>query len=497
MWFCPLLRPRVLPGWMIVTVAAQYVAMVVVAGVAAFLAVHAATRAKGAGKFPDGLIRFCGAAAWLAPFLVYFVQESEWAVWTAAAFAASASASIYRHHLDLTSGDLGLRPQEGQWRLTAMVAAALCLQLSVIWIVGEEPRRASLAMAACIALITWRRKSAAAAVLPSGRAVRSPLFRALAAASLAVLLTMGGLIPLAAMEGGSRNRQQAANRRSQASGSGERGFFRTARALLRAFLANRALQRGAQGERKGAAERLGERADSILKALAGADEVMAKSKASRTSDRNESSIAIGDSHPGIILRPETKDFVTLVPPMPSGRVFDRRGKARRSDPLTIPFFGAYWFFKVSDKTMPPNAVESRGNPDAVTFRTGDAAPMAMEARQNFGRLIDLSCCRAIEVLLNNADRRPNTVNLELILVNTRLEGSPYQSLGKAPVKSSLPWKVRAERPPVPETVTFPVPAKASIASFDEIVLRFELQPPRRSRSAKIAVDRLRLIPNQF
>jgi hypothetical protein len=73
-----------------------------------------------------------------------------------------------------------------------------------------------------------------------------------------------------------------------------------------------------------------------------------------------------------------------MPPVARRQVFDAEPNQRRADPVSIPFYGAYWFFKASDKTLPADAVESRGDPASTSFKTTDFTPISMEARQNFG-----------------------------------------------------------------------------------------------------------------
>jgi hypothetical protein len=119
--------------------------------------------------------------------------------------------------------------------------------------------------------------------------------------------------------------------------------------------------------------------------------------------------------------------------------------------------------------------------------------MTMEARQNLGSLVELSCCRAIEVALSNADRRPGTVAVEVVLTNTRLHGKPHQSLGSLPVNSTLSWIPADNRPPVIEVLRFSVPEQPSIQNFDEITIRFALGSPREEWSAKIGIEKFRLI----
>jgi hypothetical protein len=158
------------------------------------------------------------------------------------------------------------------------------------------------------------------------------------------------------------------------------------------------------------------------------------------------------------------------------------------------FDGAYWFYRTSDKMLPQDAIESHGDPASTSFKTTDYTPISMEAHQNLGRLIDLSCCNASGVVISKGDRRPGTVAIEL--VNTRLPSHPHQSLRTAPVNSTLRWFPGDDRPPVPETLTFRVPAHPATQEFD-VAVRFESRRPREQWGAKITIESFRFIPGGF
>jgi hypothetical protein len=196
----------------------------------------------------------------------------------------------------------------------------------------------------------------------------------------------------------------------------------------------------------------------------------------------------------MILRPLIDDHSLIVSPVAKRTVLEEKPHAQKDDPVSIPFYGAYWYFRASDGGLPADSIESRGDPASMSFKTTDFTPIAMEARQSFGTLIALSCCRAVELTISNGDHRPGTVAVELILTNTRLPGKPQQSLGICPVNSSLRWSADDDRPPVTETLNFRIPAHAAIKNFDEATIRFQMGSPRERWSAKIAVLKFRLIP---
>jgi hypothetical protein len=126
----------------------------------------------------------------------------------------------------------------------------------------------------------------------------------------------------------------------------------------------------------------------------------------------------------------------------------------------------------------------------MTFFAPDSRPLIMEAHQNLGKLINLMCCREIRIEIRNADRYPGTVSVELVLMNTREGQEGSVSLGSAPV-TSAPGDPGA---PMKETLTFPIPARAKVHQFDELMIRFPRRRTRIFRSAKIAIERFVLVP---
>jgi hypothetical protein len=201
-------------------------------------------------------------------------------------------------------------------------------------------------------------------------------------------------------------------------------------------------------------------------------------------DGNWRSVVIGESYPGVILWPDVEEkFVTLVPPLPalSRNLFARK----QVDSLSIPFYGAYWFFRGPGQP-PKNSLVTHGDPSKLSFRSTDLRPLAVEARQNFGRLIDTSCCHSVEVAIRYRDRWPGTVGLELILRNTAALEKSSRSLGIQPVLS-VRWSENL--PAVEENIAFPMAAAAPLGQFDEVTVRFHLAPPRSDRSPKIAIRR--------
>ena len=119
----------------------------------------------------------------------------------------------------------------------------------------------------------------------------------------------------------------------------------------------------------------------------------------------------------------------------------------------------------------------------------------MEAHEHLGNMLDLDCCSKIQIAIRNADHYPETVSLELVLINASVPGKPSQSLGTMMVKSTRPWKLYDEpAKPVSETLNFVIPTHASIRRFDEVMVVFRLDAARADAGPKIAIDRFVLVP---
>ena len=122
----------------------------------------------------------------------------------------------------------------------------------------------------------------------------------------------------------------------------------------------------------------------------------------------------------------------------------------------------------------------------------------MEARHNLGSLLDVSCCREIQVHITNADRFPGTVSLELLLVNTRLpRRARAVSLGLAAVNSVPRFGTGDRVLPVREVLAYPILADSALQQFNEVAVFFRARYKRQELSAKISIDRFVLIPGRF
>jgi len=198
---------------------------------------------------------------------------------------------------------------------------------------------------------------------------------------------------------------------------------------------------------------------------------------------------VGPIFPGVVLYPDLEKTTKLIaPPLTAmaGPV------SAPSDPLSVPFDGVYWFWRGVADQPPSNSVVMHGSPSARSFRSTDGDGMSMEARQNLGFTIDASRYRAIQLVVENADPFPGTVSIVLKIRNTTDPTKPTQSLGIQQV-DGFNLATTSSTPSV-QTLIFRIPNTLKTLKFDELVVSFYLRGARADKSARIAIDRFRLVP---
>ena len=208
-------------------------------------------------------------------------------------------------------------------------------------------------------------------------------------------------------------------------------------------------------------------------------------------DASAGDLAGAAGFPGVILWPEIKPIPTLIAPMPQTPIGG--GPPVMPHPLAIPFSGEYWMFRWPYAAPPKTSFFHRGSPAALSFVSTDHLPLLMEARHKLDQSVGLSCCSAIRLEIRNADAYPDTIALELVLIDNVRPGAPSLSLGRRDV-TSRPDISRDPVTPAPETLEFAVPSTAALSAFDEFRVIFQRAHRRMDRSAKLAIDRFILVP---
>ena len=194
---------------------------------------------------------------------------------------------------------------------------------------------------------------------------------------------------------------------------------------------------------------------------------------------------------GIILILPPKSREKIVPPAPVNRTSFSGVPAK---PTIIPFDGAYWYFKAPDHRPRANARIVHGDPTKANIHSTDLVPLKMEAHQYLGTPIELSCCRVLRLAIQNADDREGEISIEVLLKDTAGKESFPQSLGTLVVPSSKGGHSILGRPPVEETLDFPIPPSAHGRQFDEITVAIKPSWERMLAGAHIAVQHFELVP---
>jgi hypothetical protein len=163
-------------------------------------------------------------------------------------------------------------------------------------------------------------------------------------------------------------------------------------------------------------------------------------------------------------------------------------------PVVIPFDGAYWYFKRPDTRPRPNALVQRGDPIKASVRSTDYREIAMEAHQTLYTPLSGDCCHSIRIDLLNGDDRPGLIRIELLLKDTSAKPGSSLSLGTIAIPSSQLEHIPLDRPPVPESLRFQMPALAHGKRFDEITVVIKPSSSRALGGSKIAIRDFVLVP---
>lgn len=195
-------------------------------------------------------------------------------------------------------------------------------------------------------------------------------------------------------------------------------------------------------------------------------------------------VSVPGGVPGVILWPETRPIPMIVMPMPRNGL----GHGENAKPFVIPFAGSYWMFRDGFLRPPANSLVERGTPTTKFFKTVDSWPLEMEAHHRLDRPIDLACCSFIRVDIQNADKQPQSVSMELAVM---YHAGPPIRLGRLPLRST-PDLYHDPVAPVPESLNFAV--TRGDVRFDEFDVIFHRIGRSTDRSVRVAIERFVLVP---
>lgn len=203
--------------------------------------------------------------------------------------------------------------------------------------------------------------------------------------------------------------------------------------------------------------------------------------------------APGNYYSGIILLLPPKPRHQIEPPPPPAPPSQFSAIVKK--PIVIPFDGAYWYFRQPDPRPRPDARVVHGDPTKAVIRSTDFRALSMEAHQHLGKAIQMDCCSAIRVAIQNADDRPGTIAIEVQLQRTDPKGAvTTQSLGLLPIHSSEAPSIPLNRPAIDEVLTFPFPPNRRDRQFDEITIIVRPAKERSRAGAHIAIQQFTLVP---
>jgi len=395
------------------------------------------------GKHLDShllLVQTSRAAIWLAPLALLIRANSAWTLLAAAAFAILLTASLRSsapRALDPEDSILlSLRPDVlplfPKLRPGISIAAALCAQTGVLALFAGYALAASILLGAAVCAWTWWST-------PGANSIHASQTQNVPVVLLASIVMLAALLPYL---------------------HGARGFGLGSSHKH----AVRVLLRGNVSPRRYAAETV-----------------------------NDSQRTASEGNTGIVLWPEKQLHTQLIAPTPID-LTNPPALGPNANPLVIPFDGVYWFFKSPDLRPPRTSREAHASPETVDIRSTDGRPLSIEAHDYLGSLINVDCCSRIQIAVRNADRYPDTVSLELILVDSSQPQHPSKSLGRMLVKSTRPWRIYEHPQPISELLSFPIPPHASLRHFDQVRIIFRMDHSRAEAGARIAIDHFVLVP---
>lgn len=214
-----------------------------------------------------------------------------------------------------------------------------------------------------------------------------------------------------------------------------------------------------------------------------------------------------DGYVGIILLPWSDEHKKIS--LSVKRELVPTFSVKIAQPMEIPFDGAYWYFKAPDRQPRPTAKVVRGSSLKAVVRSSDRYPLLMEAHQKLEAPMDLGCCSAMDLVVQNGDRREGAIALELWVrkrpddnapkarVNAVAAAQAPHYLGTAVIPSSeqrLSLRAPGTVNPPEEKLRFPVPAAMDGTMFDEITVVVHSAPARATLGSQIAIRKFVLEP---
>jgi len=173
--------------------------------------------------------------------------------------------------------------------------------------------------------------------------------------------------------------------------------------------------------------------------------------------------------------------------------------SRLAKPMVIQFDGEYWYFQPPDPEPGRSAYKARGNPLGANIHSNSAIPLMMRAHQHLSAPLPLTCCREINVEIENRADRSGALAVGMMLTDTAAPDKPSLLVGEEPVVSN-----GANPPAGPSgfahtTLRFLIPPQSGpkgkrLQQFDQIDFVIVPDPTHAQSGAKMAIRTLELIP---
>jgi hypothetical protein len=157
-----------------------------------------------------------------------------------------------------------------------------------------------------------------------------------------------------------------------------------------------------------------------------------------------------------------------------------------AEPLVIPFYGPYWYFKFPGETPGKNVRSTKGDPLKVNVHSTDQLPLLMEAHQRLVEPIETAKCGEMRVVITN-DANLGALAVGVTLADSNSKGKYSLNLGTQ--HASVRTSGQAE-----ETFVFSFPKRSALEKFDAITVTFLTDAQHSMSGRKVAVERFVVIP---
>ena len=167
--------------------------------------------------------------------------------------------------------------------------------------------------------------------------------------------------------------------------------------------------------------------------------------------------------------------------------------------MVIQFDGEYLYFQPPDPEPGLGAYKAHGNPLETSIHSTSAVPLLMQAHQRLHSPLPLTCCREIDVEIENRADRSGALAVGMMLTDTAAPDKPSLLVGEQPIVSNGATSPAGASGLAHTTLRFRIPAQIGPANkrlkqFDRIDFVIVPDPTHAQAGAKTAIRTLELIP---